>query len=183
VLVFFGSIRAYKNVPHLIRVFRKLSRAETYLVVAGEPTRAERTAVLAAAEGDKRVITQLRLIPAAEVQVILRSADLVVLPFRDILNSGSALLALSFDRPVLVPDLGSMREIQQLVGDTWLRTYDGVLDENRLLTALDWALHTPRAEKPQLDGLDWSSIARRTLSAYNDLLRASSDARWPSDGL
>ena len=48
----------------------------------------------------------LRYIPDAELQVWLRAADVVVLPFRDILTSGSAILALSFGRAVVAPALG-----------------------------------------------------------------------------
>ena len=55
----------------------------------------------------------------------LPATDLVVLPYRDILNSGSAVLALSFDRPVLVPRRGSLGDLQNHVGRQWVRTYEG----------------------------------------------------------
>jgi beta-1,4-mannosyltransferase len=89
----------------------------------------------------------------------------VVLPFRDITNSCTALLALSFDRPVLVPALGAMAELQALVGDEWVRTYDDELTPDLLARALDWAVRRPPGV-PRLDALDWPEIARRTLSVY-----------------
>ena len=42
-------------------------------------------------------------VPDGEVQHYLLAADAVVLPFKEILTSGSAMLALSFGRPVVAP--------------------------------------------------------------------------------
>ena len=50
-----------------------------------------------------------------------------MLPFSDIMHSGSAILALSFNKPVLVPARGSLPELQALVGTDWVRTYVGEL--------------------------------------------------------
>ena len=51
------------------------------------------------------------------------AADLVVLPFSDIMHSGSAILALSFNKPVLVPARGALPELQTRVGAAWVQTY------------------------------------------------------------
>src|SRR3546814_10110494 len=59
--------------------------------------------------------------------LITDEADAVVLPYRDIVNSGSALLALSRFRPVIAPRLGSLIELQGQVGEDWLWLYDGPL--------------------------------------------------------
>jgi beta-1,4-mannosyltransferase len=99
-----------------------------------------------------------------------------VLPFTDITNSASALLALSFDRPVLVPSLGAMGELQALVGPDWVRTYCGDLTPAVLSDAITWA--GPRAgAMPDLDALDWSAIARRTLSLYQAVIRGEAPGR------
>jgi glycosyltransferase involved in cell wall biosynthesis len=107
----------------------------------------------------------LEHVPDDDIQRYLRAADLVVLPFRDITNSGSALLALSFDRPVLVPALGAMGELQALAGADWVRTYDEDLTPDLLARALDWAVRRPPGA-PRLDALEWPEIARQTLSVY-----------------
>ena len=104
VYAFIGKIRPYKNVPHLLRVFRTLEDPDTRLLVAGLPDSPDiRAEVVAAAAGDERVRLTLEHVPDDDLQVYCRAADLVVLPFTDILNSSSALLALAFDRPVVVP--------------------------------------------------------------------------------
>ena len=107
----------------------------------------------------------LEHVPDVDVQRYLRAADLVVLPFRDITNSASALLALSFDRPVLVPALGAMGELQAIVGTEWVRTYEGELTAEVLAEALEWAAHRSDGSAP-LDALGWAEIARRTLVVY-----------------
>ncbi len=97
------------------------------MLISGRPERRHRHLVETAAESDRRIKLDLRRIPSNEVQLLFSAADLVVLPFSDIMHSGSAMLALSFDRPVLVPARGSLPELQMRVGSEWVRTYDGEL--------------------------------------------------------
>lgn len=60
---------------------------------------------------------RLRFASDAEVADLFRAATIVVLTYREILNSGSALLALSFDRPV--PAKGAMAELEDRAGAEW----------------------------------------------------------------
>jgi len=168
VVAFLGLIRPYKNVPHLVRTVRALppEAGEVILLVGGAPHTPELAEeVREAAGGDPRVRLTLEHVPDHDVQRYFRAADLVVLPFRDITNSASALLALSFDRPVLVPARGAMGELQTLVGTDWVCTYDGDLTFEVLADAIEWALKRP-ARAPSLESLDWDSIARQTLAIY-----------------
>lgn len=112
----------------------------------------------------------LDFIPKEKVQLFFRAADGVVLPYTEILNSGSALLALSFNRPVLVPEKGAMGELQDQVGDEWVNTYRGSLTPNHLQDALSWARAGDRSPRPPLDAFEWETIARQTLKAYQRLL-------------
>jgi beta-1,4-mannosyltransferase len=169
VVTFLGLVRPYKNVPHLVRTVRALpsSAGEVVLLVGGAPRPpALADEVRAAAAGDPRVRLMLEHVPDEQVQHYLRAADLVVFPFKDITNSGSALLALSFDRPVLVPALGAMGELQALAGGDWVRSYERELTPDILAAALDWAMQRPKSAGPQLDALEWKQLARQTLSVY-----------------
>jgi beta-1,4-mannosyltransferase len=169
VVVFLGLVRPYKNVPHLIRTVRALSfsRGDVVLLVGGAPlTPAIADEVRAAAAGDPRVCLRLEHVPEDDVQRYLRAADLVVLPFKEITNSASALLALSFDRPVLVPARGAMGELQTVAGRDWVCTYEGDLTPRILAAGLDWAAQRPPDGSPHLDALEWPLIARQTLALY-----------------
>ncbi|HKU59906.1 MAG TPA: glycosyltransferase [Gemmatimonadales bacterium] len=171
VVVFFGLIRVYKGVSHLVRTVRALPD-DVVLLVAGAPQPASLASELRAAAGDDpRIRLALGHVPDDRVQEYLRAADLVVLPFRDITNSGSALLALGFDRPVLVPARGAMGELQALAGTDWVRTYDGELAPALLAEALSWARWERIPASPPLDALDWSRVAAQTLRFYRELER------------
>lgn len=173
VIGYVGRILTYKNVPHLVRTYRGMDVPRSVLLVAGEPVSPEvGQAVLSAADGDRRVRLMLQHVPAEALQVYFGASDLVVFPYRDILNSSSALLALSFDRPVLVPRLGSMAELRECVGEDWVATYEGELTPSALRQAVEWATATPRERCLALDRLAWPEIARHTLDAYREVCRA-----------
>jgi beta-1,4-mannosyltransferase len=189
VALFFGQIREYKNVPALIREFRK-TNGDLVLCVAGKPNSEQLGEELRqAGADDSRVHLQLRTIPPENVQSLLRASDLVVLPYRDILNSGSAILALSFDRPILVPEKGAMGELREMVGPEWVRTFVGEITALELERSLEWATVTPRARQAPLDNLSWPTLAGQTLEAYEDVIatpaRAKSSASsrsYPTNG-
>ncbi|CAA9574998.1 MAG: hypothetical protein AVDCRST_MAG18-2441 [uncultured Thermomicrobiales bacterium] len=167
IILSLGQIRPYKNLPHLVRTVRQLADPDIHLVIAGNPSDAATTvAVRAAVGGDPRVHLHCRFIPAEELQLYLRAADLVVLPYREILNSGSAILGLSFARPILVPAQGAMCELAGRVGQEWVRTYPGDLQPATIRDALAWARDTPRDPATLFAELSWESIARQTLLAY-----------------
>lgn len=171
VLVYLGHIRPYKNLPRLLRAFKEVSTPDIVLVVAGaasSPPLADEVRSLAS--NDARVKVFLTHVPADEIQFFLRAADLVVLPFDETLNSSTALLALSFECPLLLPDLGSLLELREEVGHDWVRTYSGPLDEGVISSAVEWALE-PRGVAPNLDRRSWVEIARLTVDLYREVLR------------
>lgn len=166
-----GQIRPYRNIPHLIEVFGQLDGDDLLLCVAGSVAPPELgDAVRDAAEGDSRVRLELEFLTPDRLALWLRAADLVALPYAAIQNSGSAILALSAARPVLVPDLGAMREVAGLVGTEWVSLFAGELDAADLRGALTWATDGPRSSEPDLSCLDWTSIAAATVGAYREVL-------------
>jgi glycosyltransferase involved in cell wall biosynthesis len=167
VLLYVGRIRRYKNVPHLVRIFRMVENDAARLFIAGNPAeRLLQRDIEKAAGDDARIRLTLEFVPDDAMQGFLNAADLVVLPYEDILHSGSALLALSFDRPVLVPDRGAMGELQAEVGADWVRTYDGPLSPDDLVDGLQWAAETERPDSAPLDALEWPVLAAQTRNAY-----------------
>ena len=177
VITYFGQIRPYKNVPRLIECVRDGDDRLDLFVCGRLSKRVDMETELRRAAGDDpRIHLLLQFIPDDEVQIYLAAADLLVFPYRDILNSGSALLGLSFDRPVLVPNRGAMMELQHAVGPDWVRVYDGDLDPNLLREALAWAITTPRPARAPLDAFDWPVIARQTIDAFASLRQSRTAA-------
>ena len=173
VVAYVGRIRPYKNVEHLIRTFRGVKNEAARLLVTGNPVNAElKTQIERAAAGSDRVRLDLRFVPDEEMPTVLGAADLVTLPYDDIMHSGSALLALSFDRPVLVPEAGAMEELQEDVGSDWVYTYDGPLTASTMESALQVARSASRAARAPLDHRSWDPLARQTMALYGRVLSA-----------
>ncbi|MEJ1154284.1 glycosyltransferase [Microbacterium marmarense] len=172
VIVAIGQLRPYKNIPHLIEVFRSLDSDAT-LLIAGKPSPIELEQQIREAAGDDpRVVLDLRFVPDEDIPVVLAASDLVVLPYSRIQNSGSAILAASADRPVLVPDLGAMRELQTQLGEEWVQLFDGELTAEDLKAAIEWATTSRQDARPNLAPLEWDVIGEHTLDAYR-LFRAT----------
>jgi len=170
VVLSFGLIRPYKGVPELIEAACGLGESEVTLLIAGRVWDAElQQEIQARAQAASNVRLHLRWIAFDDTQFYFNACDLVVLPYRRILNSGTAMLALAFERPVLVPDLGTMLELKERFGEHWIRTYPDTLDVDVLRAALEWARQRDRSS-PDLTGLDWASLARGTRAIYDAVL-------------
>jgi glycosyltransferase involved in cell wall biosynthesis len=161
-----GQVRPYKNLDVLADVARRSLDPDLRVAIAGAPDgEATTDAVERAAAGDPRIRLDLAHLDDHRLATWLAAADLVTLPYRRILNSGSALLALSAHRPVLVPAIGAMPELAADLGPTWVRTYAGDLGPTTLEDAVDWATE-PRPAPPNLDAYRWGRIADETLAGY-----------------
>jgi len=174
VVVFVGRIRPYKNVVPLIEAFRAWDDEDARLIVAGNPISDDLAEqVQAAQEGDDRVRADLQFIKEEEIARLLAASDLVALPYTAIMHSGTALLALSFDRPVLMPDRGAMSELQERVGTEWMHTYTGEFTREVLIDAVTWAETEPRPPQAPLDDLEWPKLARQTDALFRRVLTES----------
>jgi beta-1,4-mannosyltransferase len=170
VILFFGNIRPYKNVPHLIDVFRQTGLRDARLYIVGKAGDAALAGEIAGrAAGDSRIRIESGFVTPERAAQYFKAADLVVLPYRDILNSGAALLALSFNRPILAPNRGAMGELAADIGSEWVRTFDE-LDAAEFCSAIEWAVRFPRTSAAPLDHLDWGQLGARTLEAYSRVL-------------
>jgi len=172
VFLFVGLIRPYKNIPSLIETFGELPGSRgARLLVAGSPRDGSLEQVVRERAGeDPNVELVLEYIPDDELQVYLKAADIVVLPYRKILTSGSAVLAMSFGRPVIAPKLGTIRDV---VGPHGGFLYDPS-DPEGLEAALSRGLDADRSELREIGernlerarGWSWESVARQTQQLY-----------------
>ena len=170
VIAFIGTVKPYKNIPHLIRTFRQIENRNAILMVAGKPNSDRlKNEIHNTARLSPEVRLMLDYIPETDMQLYMRASDLIVLPFTEILNSGSAFLSLSFDKPILVPQKGALGELQTQIGETWVRTYTGELSPEILSESLAWAVRARKPEQPDLHSYDWEQIAIKTVAAYRDV--------------
>lgn len=164
VIGFIGQIRPYKQVPELIELFRQIEDPDVRLLIAGNAGHEDLAEqVRRAAEGDRRIRLELRFLTEIELQEFTAASDLIALPYRDILNSGSAIYALSCDRPVLAPRVGSLSELQALVGSPAVTLFEPPLTPQTLRAAVPLE---PLAAPFDLHALDWDVIAAQTERLY-----------------
>ncbi|QEO10251.1 glycosyltransferase family 4 protein [Protaetiibacter larvae] len=171
-IVAVGQVRPYKNIPALLEAFRGVAGSPRLAVVgrASPPALGEEIARLAVE--DPRVILDPEFQTEERIALWVRAADLVVLPYRKVLNSGAAMLALSGSRPVLVPALGSLVELRDELGDDWVRLFPEQLDAAELEEAIAWVRSRPADGTVDLSPYDWHTVAQRTLDAYREVRSA-----------
>ena len=119
VAVIVGSQRAHKGVDVLVEALSLLGD-DWRVLVAGDPVGpADRAALVAMAADEPRLVICPRRIGADEMQLFHRAADVAVIPYVSGLNSGAALLALSFGLPLVASDVGTLPEtIDDAIGAT-----------------------------------------------------------------
>jgi glycosyltransferase involved in cell wall biosynthesis len=116
-ILFYGAIRPYKGLEHLVDAFQRIApRDQAFrLIIAGEPkkdgleyTRAIQQTIANHSSKD-RVIQRLEFIPDAETELYFKAADILVLPYTLVFQSGVLFLSYSFGLPVIAADVGSFR--------------------------------------------------------------------------
>ena len=106
VVLFFGLIRPYKGVDVLLDAWRRADRPDgAELWIVGMPR------MDASFIHGPGVRTALRFVSGAELAGAFRAADLVVLPYREIDQSGVLFTALAFGKPMLLSAVGGFPEI------------------------------------------------------------------------
>jgi glycosyltransferase involved in cell wall biosynthesis len=171
VVLFFGLMRPYKGIDVLLEAWRGIDDAELW--IAGMP-RMDISALQAAAPENVRFVP--RFIGDAELAPYFRRADLVVLPYREIEQSGVLFTALAFDKPLLLSDVGGFGEIAARGAARAVPPGDPVALRGALRELLDdpdaLAALTLRAGELARGEYAWDQIARRTIALYEQLLSA-----------
>jgi D-inositol-3-phosphate glycosyltransferase len=117
-VLFLGRLRPYKGIEHLLAAFEQLVSAESgyRLIIAGAPNKGNEDYVDQIREmvskdfRESQIITRIKFIPDEEMELYLKAADVMVLPYKDIFQSGILFLSYSFGLPVVATDVGSFRD-------------------------------------------------------------------------
>jgi glycosyltransferase involved in cell wall biosynthesis len=183
-LLFFGQIAPYKGLHHLISAFDKLVREDkSYrLIIAGRPKWSgaywtEVKQAIIESGGGGRIIERIEFIPDEETEIYFKAADVLILPYVDIFQSGVLFLGYNFGLPAIVTDVGSLKE-EIVEGRTGfvckpkdssdlaatIRRYF----ESPLFRGLD--RHRSLIRDFAGDRYSWSKVAARTTRVYSQLL-------------
>ncbi|MCG8457241.1 MAG: glycosyltransferase family 4 protein, partial [Holophagales bacterium] len=174
VALFFGYIREYKGLDVLLAAWEavRAERPSSRLLIAGDPARLApaRRRELEAEAHRLGALCHFGYIPFADVERYFTAADVLVMPYRRISQSGVLYLALSLGVPVLATRVGALPEMLRDGESARLVPPE---DPTRLAEALvevlgDPELRTRLAEggKAVAESHSWPVIAERTERAF-----------------
>jgi len=168
VFLFLGQVRVYKGITDLLEAFSQVDGLNLRLLVAGRPDPPEAGDAVRE-HSDPRILSRLEFIPDDQLQVYYRAADVAVLPYRDILSSGSALLAQTFGRPIIAPRLGCLPHV---IGGGGGLLYDpvkpGALAEamrDAISRSDEWA-GMAAWNRQQAEANTWKAMAKKIEQVY-----------------
>ncbi len=172
VILAFGLIRPYKGTDVLLEAFSRVERGELWIVGMPRMPMDELRALAEQAPGRVRFID--RFIADPEIPAFMRRANVVVLPYRNIEQSGVLYTALAFGRPLVLSSVGGFTEIGERGAARLVPPDDpDALAEaiTELIADRDTAAALAAAAEREASTISsWDRIAESTMSLYRELL-------------
>lgn len=150
-IVFVGQIRPYKGIDTLLEALQGLepeAAEDTLLLLAGMVSDEEAGALERLLPSSIPVVFQPGFVEDSDLSRWYRAADLAVLPYQRILNSGSAHLAATFGVPVVLP--GAPHLHAEFGTQSWVHFFD----PDRSTASLKELLSSPATYERDLDEFD-----------------------------
>ena len=186
-MLFFGQIAPYKGLEYLVNAFGQLLKTDkTYrLVIAGKPKWSNeywnRIREMAISSGiHNRMIERIEHVPDEETELYFKAADVLILPYTEIFQSGVLFLGYNFGLPAVAADVGSLRE-EIVEGETgFIAKPQDPADLSQAISRYftsdlyrDLEERRPKIKKYANDRYSWSKVAAMTTNVYSSLLAGS----------
>lgn len=170
-LINFGRIEPYKGVIELMDRFAEADRTGLHLRIVGRASKALEGSIISRVQIDpEHMSARLEFVDDRDLVAEVTASELVVLPYREMHNSGVLLVALSLGRPVLVPRGCVNENIAEEVGPGWIIQYDGEMTTSVIRDALT-ETRRRRSTSPDLSARSWERVA----TEYADVFRLPAD--------
>ena len=186
-ILFFGQIAPYKGLEYLVAAFIELTRKDPAyrLIIVGRP-KGEMTyweglaQKIASSDVRDRFIQKIEFVPDADTELYFKAADVLLLPYNQIFQSGVLFLGYSFGLPVIASDVGSFRE-EIMEGKTGYifapRDTEGLkrVIERYFSSELytDLATHRQEIQAFANEQYSWSKVTAITKAVYSRLLQTA----------
>jgi glycosyltransferase involved in cell wall biosynthesis len=184
VMLFFGNIAPYKGLEYLLAAFINLSKEDKHyrLLIVGKPKGSgdywehiSRT-IAGSGVGD-RIIKKIEYVPDEAIELYFKAADVLILPYTHVFQSGVLFLGYSFGLPAIVADVGSLQE-EIVEGETGFAFNSE--DSSDLASKIDSYfrsglfnnLETRRRQIQDYANArySWAQVANITLEVYSKLI-------------
>jgi D-inositol-3-phosphate glycosyltransferase len=184
-ILFFGRIRPYKGIERLLAAYEKVARSGSAyrLILAGEPKKGSEDYLqqireaISSIDKNGSVISRIEFIPDEDMELYLKAADVLVLPYKEIFQSGVLFLAYTFGLPVIAADVGSFRE-EIVEGKTGFLCKPGDVEDLANTIEKYFASDLYRSLKSRRQEIrdyayavhSWDAVANLTRKAYEEIL-------------
>lgn len=111
----------------------------------------------------------MRRLQELEVEQSVDACAAVIAPYEEVRNSGTVLLALSRNRPVILPFSPLSTELAEEFGQEWVLSYRGDLTSDGLTSVLREVEDTAdlrRGRQLSMTGRTWPELGLRTVECY-----------------
>ncbi len=185
-LLFYGNIAPYKGLEYLIEAMPQVLKVlpNCRLIIAGRPKGSESYWGAIARRIDALglnsiIIQRIEYVPDADTEVYFKAADVLVLPYTNVFQSGVLFLGYNFGLPVIASDVGSLKEdiIEEKTG-LICKPCDPIALANAIGHYFSSDLYRSLASNRQAihrfacERYSWTAVASITRSVYDALLAA-----------
>lgn len=170
-VVCIGRIQPYKGVESLV----ELADSRWHILIAGSPIDEDYAASVVRLFSDEPDVTvYTEYLNEKLLSCVLSAADLAVLPYRNILQSGSAVQCLTYDIPVVTRRTSAFAELAAEAGEGWVNLYETLVPRKEdIVSAFACESRGLSCQLHASDQWEWRTIAERTGSLYRSLARVA----------
>jgi len=179
VLLFFGMIKKVKGLDVLLLALKGVIKEnpDVLLLIAGKPWENDFSnyqRIIDANNLSDYCLLHTKFILHSDVEHYYCAADLVVLPYKKIYQSGVLMMTLSYGKPALVSDLPPLKEVVTDMQTAFLFESENAISLAEKLNSI--LLNPEKLEQVRINGeelinteYDWNEIGMQTKQAYQSL--------------
>jgi len=176
--LFFGQVKPYKGIEELISTFKLLSKSDIDLKILGKCIDKKYFKTLTDLVGNNdKIHIENKFTPNNLIGDVFSLADVLVLPFREITNSSSAILAFSMKTPIIAPLIGMIKDFPQNTGFYYELNDAKGLQKSiiKVTKSKEMLLQMSNNAYSYAETLDQKKIAKETIKVYEKIIRTNEE--------
>jgi len=173
-ILFFGRIEPYKGVDVLMGAYKILKDKgeKALLTVAGGGYLSPELVGVAEEAG---IILKNYWLSNAELGSLIKTADVIVAPYKEATQSGIVMIAVSYLTPLIVTNVGSLPDYIEDGGNGFIIEPNDppalAASIEKFIKNRSLALRMSQAQKAIREKFSWENVSRESIAAYDSLLK------------